>query len=238
MLRLLGVICMLALGGCGREPAPPAAVPQRDDAAERAWMVQTQIISRGVTNPRVLEAMGRVPRHEFIPAAQRKWAYEDGPLPIGQGQTISQPFIVAFMTAALDPKPTDRVLEIGTGSGYQVAVLSCLVAEVWSIEILESIGRRAEADLARLGYRNVKVRIGDGFLGWPEAAPFDSIIVTCAPDQVPQALVDQLKMGGRMVIPVGPHFGNQELVVLRKTPKGLEKHEVLPVRFVPMVRGK
>jgi protein-L-isoaspartate(D-aspartate) O-methyltransferase len=238
MARILGVICMLALGGCGRDPAPAAVVPPRDYAAERLRMVHTQISSRGVSNPRVLEAMAKVPRHEFVPEAQRKWAYEDGPLPIGQGQTISQPFIVAFMTAALNPKPTDRVLEIGTGSGYQAAVLACLVAEVWSIEILEAIGRRAEGDLARLGYRNVKVRIRDGFLGWPEAAPFDSIIVTCAPDQVPQALVEQLKVGGRMVIPVGPHFGNQELLVLLKTQKGLEQHEVLPVRFVPMVKGK
>jgi protein-L-isoaspartate(D-aspartate) O-methyltransferase len=165
-------------------------------------------------------------------------AYEDGPLPIGHGQTISQPYVVAFMTAALDPKPTDRVLEIGTGSGYQAAVLAGLVAEVFSIEIVEPLARRAEADLKRLGYGNVKVRSGDGYLGWPGEAPFDIIIVTCAPEQVPKALVDQLKVGGRMIIPVGPQSGPQDLYLLRKTPKGLEKQAVMPVRFVPMVTGR
>jgi len=141
------------------------------------------------------------------------------------------------MTEALEPKPTDRVLEIGTGSGYQAAVLSRLVAGVWSIELVEPLARRAETDFHRLGFTHVKVRCGDGHLGWPEAAPFDAIIVTCAPEEVPRALVDQLKTGGRMIIPVGSQWGNQELVLLRKTPAGLERKAVLPVRFVPMVKG-
>jgi protein-L-isoaspartate(D-aspartate) O-methyltransferase len=201
-------------------------------------MVRDQIVARGITDPRVLEAMARVPRHEFVPAAQRGEAYEDWPLPIGYGQTISQPYIVAFMTAALEPEPGDRVLEIGTGSGYQAAVLSCLVAEVYTVEIVDPLARRAEADLKRLGYANVKVRAGDGYRGWPEAAPFDAIIVTCAPEQVPQALVDQLREGGRMIIPVGSQWGAQELYLLRKTPTGMQRQGVLPVRFVPMVKGR
>ncbi|WP_347710735.1 protein-L-isoaspartate(D-aspartate) O-methyltransferase [Geothrix sp. SG200] len=200
-------------------------------------MVREQIVARGVADPRVLEAMGRVPRHEFVPAAQRGQAYEDWPLAIGYGQTISQPYIVAFMTAALAPRPEDRVLEIGTGSGYQAAVLAGLVAEVYTMEIVEPLAQRAEADLKRLGYTNVKVRAGDGYLGWPEAAPFDAIIVTCAPEDVPRALVDQLKVGGRMIIPVGSQWGAQELYLLRKTATGLRRQGVLPVRFVPMVRG-
>jgi protein-L-isoaspartate(D-aspartate) O-methyltransferase len=201
-------------------------------------MIREQIVARGISAPRVLEAMARVPRHEFVPADRRKEAYEDWPLPIGHGQTISQPYIVAFMTEALDPKPRDRVLEIGTGSGYQAAVLSGLVAEVYTMEIVEPLARRAEADLKRLGYSNVRVRAGDGYLGWPEAAPFDAIIVTCAPDQVPQTLVDQLHVGGRMIIPVGSQWGAQDLILLRKTPIGLERQSVLPVRFVPMVKGR
>ena len=204
--------------------------------AARTHMVREQIAARGVRDARVLEVMAAVPRHAFVPAGQRHLAYEDGPLPIGHGQTISQPYIVAFMTAALDPQPSDRVLEIGTGSGYQAAVLSGLVTEVYSVEIVEPLARRAKADLKRLGYGNVKVRAGDGYLGWPEAAPFDAVIVTCAPEQVPPALVDQLKVGGRMIIPVGPDAGAQELVLLRKTAAGLEKSAVLSVRFVPMVR--
>jgi protein-L-isoaspartate(D-aspartate) O-methyltransferase len=176
-----------------------------------------------------------VPRHEFVPVAQRALAYEDGPLPIGHGQTISQPYVVAFMTAALEPKAKDRVLEIGTGSGYQAAVLSGLVAEVFSLEFVAPLARRAKADLKRLGYGNVRVRAGDGHLGWPSAAPFDAIIVTCAPEAVPQPLVDQLKVGGRMIVPVGPTGGVQELYLLRRLPTGLETQAVLPVRFVPMV---
>jgi len=232
---------MLTLGGCNPEPARPAAPPPVVEpvlAEARMHMVRDQIVARGITDPRVLEAMARVPRHEFVPAAQRGEAYEDWPLPIGYGQTISQPYIVAFMTAALEPEPGDRVLEIGTGSGYQAAVLSCLVAEVYTVEIVDPLARRAEADLKRLGYANVKVRAGDGYRGWPEAAPFDAIIVTCAPEQVPQALVDQLREGGRMIIPVGSQWGAQELYLLRKTPTGMQRQGVLPVRFVPMVKGR
>ncbi|HJV37676.1 MAG TPA: protein-L-isoaspartate(D-aspartate) O-methyltransferase [Geothrix sp.] len=229
---------MLTLGGCDPEPARPA-VPVADEvlAQARMRMVREQIVARGIADPRVLEAMGRVPRHEFVPAALRGQAYEDWPLAIGYGQTISQPYIVAFMTAALAPRPGDRVLEIGTGSGYQAAVLAGLVAEVYTMEIVEPLAQRAEADLKRLGYANVKVRAGDGHLGWPEAAPFDAIIVTCAPEDVPQPLVDQLKVGGRMIIPVGSQWGAQELYLLRKTATGLRRQGVLPVRFVPMVKG-
>lgn len=230
---------VLTLGGCDPEPARPAAPADLalGFAAARAEMVRTQIAARGITDARVLSAMARVPRHEFVPAGQRAMAYEDGPLPIGHGQTISQPYVVAFMTAALDPRPGDRVLEVGTGSGYQAAVLSGLVAEVFSIEIVEPLAHRATADLKRLGHANVHVRVGDGYAGWPEAAPFDAIIVTCAPRQVPQALVDQLRPGGRMMIPVGPELGVQELILLRKTAKGLEQQAVMEVRFVPMVKG-
>ena len=229
---------MLNLGGCEPEPARPSVpAAEADFAIARVRMVREQLAARGITDARVLSAMTRVPRHEFVPPGLRAQAYEDGPLPIGHGQTISQPYIVAFMTEALGPKPTDRVLEVGTGSGYQAAVLSGLVAEVYSIEIVGPLARRAEANLKELGYRNVKVRAGDGYLGWPEAAPFDAIIVTCAPEAVPQALVDQLKVEGRMIIPVGRTSGAQELYLLRKRAKGLETQAVLPVRFVPMVGG-
>ncbi len=230
---------MLSMGGYEPESRPPPSVAEiAAFSAARERMVRDQIAARGVKNSRVLEAMARVPRHAFVPADQRSQSYEDGPLPIGHGQTISQPYIVAFMTEALDPKPTDRVLEIGTGSGYQAAVLSALVAEVYSIELLEPLARRAKVDLERLGFTNVKVRCGDGYLGWPDAAPFDAIIVTCAPEQVPPALVAQLKAGGRMIVPVGAQWEVQELVLLRRTPAGLEKQAVLPVRFVPMVKER
>ena len=229
---------MLTFGACDPEPARPAApLPEAVHAQARARMVREQLEARGITDARVLAAMARVPRHAFVPEGVRDQAYEDWPLPIGHGQTISQPYIVAFMTAALDPRPTDRVLEVGTGSGYQAAVLAGLVAEVYSIEIVGPLAQRAEADLSRLGYANVRVRAGDGHQGWPEAAPFDAIIVTCAPEQVPQPLVDQLKPGGRLILPVGSPWGAQELILLRKTAAGLERRAVLPVRFVPMVRG-
>lgn len=208
---------------------------ESDFTAARERMVRQQLAAsdRGITNARVLAVMNLVPRHEFVPAPVRAQAYGDYPLPIGYDQTISQPFIVAFMTEKLEPMPSDKVLEIGTGSGYQAAVLSGMVSNVYTIEIVEPLARRAEADLKRLGYTNVQVRAGDGYKGWPEAAPFDAIIVTCAPDHVPQPLVDQLKEGGRMIIPVGP-AGIQELYLLRKRGDKVEKHAVLPVRFVPM----
>jgi protein-L-isoaspartate(D-aspartate) O-methyltransferase len=201
-------------------------------------MVNEQLLAPGrdIKNQRVLEAMATVPRHEFVPKALGRFAYWDEPLPIGYGQTISQPFIVAFMTEQLDPKPTDRVLEIGTGSGYQAAVLSRLVAEVYTIEIIEPLARRAEADLKRLGYDNVKVLAGDGYQGWPDHAPFDAIIVTCAPDHIPQPLVEQLRDGGRMIIPVGA-LEDQQLYLLQKHGAKVEQQAILPVRFVPMRRN-
>src|SRR6516225_8990935 len=213
------------------------AVPT-DFSAARQRMVEEQLAApdRGIKNRLVLEAMSTVPRHEFVPESLRKFAYRDEPLPIGYGQSISQPFVVAFMTEQLDPKPTDRVLEIGTGSGYQAAVLSRLVTEVYTIEIIEPLARRAEADLKRLGYDNVKVLAGDGYRGWPDHAPFDAIIVTCAPDHIPQPLVEQLRDGGRMVIPVGA-LENQQLYLLQKHGTKVEQQAVLPVRFVPMTRG-
>jgi protein-L-isoaspartate(D-aspartate) O-methyltransferase len=198
-------------------------------------MVEKQLKPRGIKDERVLSAMAKVPREEFIPADVRGDAYEDGPLPIGYDQTISQPYIVAFMTEQLRPKPSDRVLEIGSGSGYQAAILAELVADVYTIDIIEPLAKTAEVTLQRLGYKNVHIKVGDGYKGWPEEAPFDAIIVTCAPDKVPQALVDQLKDGGRMVIPVGERFA-QQLYLLEKRDGQLKESATLPVRFVPMLR--
>jgi protein-L-isoaspartate(D-aspartate) O-methyltransferase len=202
-------------------------------------MVETQIRARGITDQRVLEAMRTVPRHLFVPEAQRAWAYDDRPLPIGFDQTISQPYIVAYMTAMLEPSPTDRVLEIGTGSGYQAAVLAELVREVYTIEIVEPLAVRATDILAKRGHRNVRVRHGNGYLGWPEAAPFDKVIVTAAPDVVPPALIEQLAIGGLMVIPVGrAGGGDQMMTIIEKTATGVVRRTTLPVRFVPMVGGR
>lgn len=213
---------------------PPAPVPGADEllARARAGMVKNQIELRGVTDSVVLDAMRVVPRHRFVPPQFVDEAYDDSPLPIGYGQTISQPYIVGYMTAALELKPKDRVLEIGTGSGYQAAVLAEIVDEVYSIEILDSLGVRAESTLAALGYRNVQVRVGDGYRGWPDKAPFDAIIVTAAPDHVPQALIDQLAIGGSMIMPVGDE--DQKLVLLKKSAGGVSERTLLPVRFVPM----
>ncbi|QQR76247.1 MAG: protein-L-isoaspartate(D-aspartate) O-methyltransferase [Holophagales bacterium] len=201
-------------------------------AALRERMVDTQIVTRGVRQPAVLQAMKAVPRHLFVPEPFRAQSYEDYPLPIGAQQTISQPYIVALMTELLDLTGDERVLEIGTGSGYQAAVLSRVAGEVYTIEILEPLGRQAQRILGELGYKNVHTRIGDGYQGWPEAAPFDAIVVTAAPERIPQPLLDQLKVGGRMVIPVGAFF--QDLLVLTKTPNGVDKKNIIPVRFVPM----
>ena len=195
-------------------------------------MVRNQIMARGVEDPRTIAAMDKVPRHEFVPEQQRARAYNDHPLPIGLGQTISQPYIVAYMTQALELKKTDRVLEIGTGSGYHAAVLAEIAEEVYSIEIVCELLERARKDFDRLGYENIVTKCGDGYQGWSEHAPFDAIIVTAAPDHIPQPLVDQLAMGGRMVIPVGDRY--QELIRLRKTPEGIKQERLLPVRFVPM----
>lgn len=235
-LAIASALCVaLLLTGVACRPA--AHAPASDDDFDRARqrMVRDQLTGwgRSVTNERVLAVMGRVPRHEFVPPELRHRAYEDGPLPIGHGQTISQPYIVAVMTEKLDPQPGDRVLEIGTGSGYQAAVLAELVAKVFTIEIIPALASSAEATLQRLGYTNVAVRVGDGYLGWPEAAPFDAIIVTCAPDDVPAPLVEQLKDGGRLIIPVNAgEF--QELILCRKRDGRLERERIFPVRFVPM----
>ncbi len=230
-LPVLFVACLWLAVGCAPER-------DRDFTQARQRMLHEQLTGpgRGIKDERVLAAMRTVPRHEFVPAAQRPSAYDDRPLPIGHGQTISQPFIVAFMTEQLKPQPTDKVLEIGTGSGYQAAVLSGLVKEVFTIEIVEPLAKRAETDLRRLGYTNVLVKAGDGYKGWVEHAPFDAIIVTCAPDQIPQSLIEQLRDGGRMVIPVGPDGGVQELVFLEKRGGEVKQRAVLPVHFVPMTR--
>jgi protein-L-isoaspartate(D-aspartate) O-methyltransferase len=199
----------------------------------REKMVDEQLTRRGIKSEPVLDAMRKVERHRFVPASVAADAYGDFPLPIGEGQTISQPYIVAFMTEALTLKPTDRVLEIGTGSGYQAAILGELVKEVYTIEIVESLGFRSMELLKKLGYKNVFVRIGDGYLGWPEEAPFDAIIVTCSPSKIPQPLQDQLIDGGRMIIPVGDAY-TQELVLIIKEKGKLKRQNRLPVRFVPM----
>jgi len=203
---------------------------------ERKKMVKDQITSRHVKDPKVINAMLKVPRHLFVPEESMNSSYQDYPLPIGYGQTISQPYIVAYMTEAARLNPEDKVLEIGTGSGYQAAVLGEIVKEVYSIEIIKELATEARARLKNLNYENIFVRWGDGFEGWKEHAPYDAIIVTAAPNEIPQKLVAQLKVGGRMVIPVGAFF--QNLLLITKTPKGIKKEELLPVRFVPMVKGK
>ena len=210
--------------------------PGEDEyAARRARMVDAQLRARGIADPRVLEAMRRVPRHRFVPAREIDNAYGDYPVDIGHGQTISQPYIVAFMTEALALPVGARVLEIGTGSGYQTAVLAELAREVYSIEVVPEHAERAGTLLHELGYTNVRVTAGDGYGGWPDAAPFDGILVAAAPDHVPQPLIDQLAIGRRIVVPVGRW--DQDLLVLTRTDEGVREEERLPVRFVPFVRG-
>jgi protein-L-isoaspartate(D-aspartate) O-methyltransferase len=224
-------------GGCaliaGVLAAAPAIADKDEMTKKREKMVEQQMERRGIANARVLDALRSVERHRFVPEAAENDAYEDYPLGIGFGQTISQPYIVALMTETIDPKPGDRVLEIGTGSGYQAAVLSLLVKDVYSIEIIDELGEAARDRLEALGYDNVHVRIGDGYQGWPEHAPFDAIVVTAAPPEIPQALVDQLADGGRMVIPVGTSY--QELLLVEKTKGKVSKRVITVVRFVPMV---
>ena len=220
----------------------------QDYAAQRARMVAEidamYAETRAETGlaamaPRVRAALGKVERHRLVPADQANLAYRNHPLPIGQGQTISQPYIVALSTDLLAPEPNHVVLEVGTGSGYQAAVLAGLVKQVYTIEIVEALGRTAESRLAALGYKNIEVRIGDGYKGWPEKGPFDGIVVTAAAPRVPQALVDQLKPGGRMVIPVGERWEVQQLLlIVRKADGSIEQKNVLPVRFVPLVPGR
>ena len=203
-------------------------------APARARMVDEQLRARGIRDPAVLDAMGRVPRHRFVPAPLQSLAYEDHPLPIGFEQTISQPYIVAYMTEAAGIEAGDKVLEIGTGSGYQAAILGEIARDVYTVEIVPELAERARAQLRESGYANVHVRTGDGYAGWEEHAPFDAIVVTAAPDHVPPALVEQLAVGARMVIPVGR--GEQQMRVITKTEKGIVDQRTLPVRFVPLVR--
>ena len=225
--------------------AMTTACGQPDYEAERQALVEELRLESRVAeeygapplSETVLESIGKVPRHEFVPSSQQHLAYRNHPLPIGAGQTISQPYIVALMTQLADVSTDETVLEIGTGSGYQAAVLAGLVDHVYTIEIVEFLGLRATQDLARLGYDNVTVRIGDGYAGWPEHAPFDAIVVTAAPDEVPQPLIDQLKVGGTMVIPVGGEYEVQTLKRLVKGADGsLEENNIIPVRFVPLTR--
>ena len=223
-----GLALACASSGAGDRPA---AGPAHDDALRLA-MVETQIAARGVRDPAVLAALRKVERHRFVPAEMRAASYEDRPLPIGSGQTISQPYIVALMTELARPGPGKRALEVGTGSGYQAALLAECFREVLTIEILPDLGRRAETLLSELGYDNVRVRIGDGYDGWPEEAPFDAIVVTAAPETIPRPLLEQLAPGGRLVIPVG--VGSQDLVVVTREGEGFRREIVTPVRFVPM----
>ena len=241
MGRCAGVLGALAFGalaaiGAGCQDANRGET-HRTNGEERFGlmrekMVKIQIERRGIRDRRVLDALRRVERHRFVPPDLQERAYDDGALPIGEGQTISQPYIVSIMTELLKLGGDERVLEIGTGSGYQAAVLAELVSHVYTIEIVERLARQAEARLLALGYGNVTVRLGDGYRGWPEEAPFDAIIVTAAPDHVPQPLVDQLREGGRMVIPVGG--GAQDLVLLVKEQGKIREEQIIPVRFVPM----
>jgi len=219
----------------GGEGRPMTASDESGDAytRQRERMVTRQLEARGLSDPRVLAAMRKVPRHEFVPEHLRRHAYEDHPLPIGKGQTISQPYIVGVMSELARLDASAKVLEIGTGSGYQAAVLGELAAEVFTIEIVEELAASADATLDRLGYTGIHVRQGDGYAGWPEEAPFDAVVVTAAPPRIPQPLIDQLKVGGRLVIPVGNW--DQSLEVHEKTSTGIERKVIFPVRFVPMV---
>ena len=224
---------LLAFGACTQSPSPAREAPADSDPTERArlQMVSEQIEARGVQSPAVLQAMRVVPRHRFVPPSQEGHAYEDHPLPIGHQQTISQPYIVALMTELAEVERGDTVLEVGTGSGYQAAVLAELGVTLFSIEIVEPLAERADATLRELGYA-VRVRHGDGYAGWPEHAPFDAIVVTAAPPRIPAPLQEQLKIGGHLVIPVGRNY--QSLKRLTRTDRGFREEDILPVRFVPM----
>ena len=228
VILLMGLILSPLMAG--------ADMPETAWAQKRREMVEDQIRARGVKDRRVLEAMRKVERHLFVPSHLRHLAYEDYPLPIGEGQTISQPYIVALMTELLALNGTERILEIGTGSGYQAAILAELVKEVYTIEIMEPLARQSERLFRKMNYRNIKVKLGDGFLGWPEFSPFDGIIVTCAPDKIPPPLLEQLAEGGRLVIPVGAL--RQELKLVRKVKGRIQEEDIIPVRFVPMLREK
>jgi protein-L-isoaspartate(D-aspartate) O-methyltransferase len=229
------LICIASLFLFNLLFAAPSEEPKKDPYAQlREAMVRDQIENRGVKDKALLDALRKVKRHLFVPESHRYLSYTDQPLPIGEGQTISQPYIVAFMTEALGLNKTEKVLEVGTGSGYQAAILAELCNSVYTIEIIESLGKRAEAVLKSLGYANIHVKIGDGYKGWQEPAPFDAIIVTCSPSHIPKPLQDQLAEGGRMIIPVG-EFPSQELILLKKKNGKLIQQAILPVAFVPMM---
>ncbi|MBC8357463.1 MAG: protein-L-isoaspartate(D-aspartate) O-methyltransferase [Candidatus Aminicenantes bacterium] len=200
---------------------------------KRENMVQNQLRARGVKDRKVLDVMRKIPRHEFVPENMKSYAYQDEPLPIGEGQTISQPYIVAYMTEVLALKGAEKVLEIGTGSGYQAAILAELVKEVFTVEVISPLSVKAQEVLKKLGYKNIYFKIGDGTLGWEENAPYDAVMVTAAPAKVPKALQEQLEIPGRMVIPVGSTF--QELVLVKREMKKFKKRKLLPVRFVPLI---
>ena len=231
MWRVLGVLLLFVVACDHNAQARPSDTDDRAD--ERLHMVSSQIEARDVRDPRVLEAMRKVPRHLFVPESERRYAYQDRPLPIGHRQTISQPYIVALMTELARVKAGNRVLEVGTGSGYQAAVLAEMGVQVFSIEIVEPLAKRAKTTLDSLGYgKRVEVRHGDGYAGWPAHAPFDAIVVTAAPPKIPEPLKQQLKVGGHLVIPVGDYA--QRLKVVTRTEKGFGERSVAPVRFVPM----
>lgn len=200
--------------------------------AQRRAMVETQIRQRGITQPEVLAAMGQVPRHLFVPESLRAQAYDRRPLSLGQGRTIYEPYLVALMTSLLDLKRGEKVLEVGTGSGYHAAVLSRIAREVYSVEIVHTVANQAAKKLSVLGYHNIQIRVGDGYQGWPEQAPFDAILLSAAPPHIPKPLMDQLRVGGKMVVPVGNFF--QDLLVITKTADGIEKRTIIPVRLSPM----
>ena len=231
--KLANVVAVVLAAAVLSAPAMGQSPTRQNWSEQRNRLVDEDVAGAGIKDQRVIDAMRKTPRHEFVPAAQRQNAYYDMALPIGEGQTISPPFIVAFMTEAIDPQPGDKVLEIGTGSGYQAAVLSPLVREVYTIEIVTPLGRKAEKLLQRLHYDNVHVKVGDGYRGWPEHAPFDKIIVTCSPEQAPPELVAELKEGGRMVIPVGQRY-QQTLYLLKKVAGKMVSEALLPTLFVPM----
>ncbi len=214
-----------------------AVIAQDDYPTQRKTMVETQLKARDIDEKATLLAMEKVPREQFVPKEYRMYSYTDGPLPIGEGQTISQPYIVAYMTQSLGLKPGHRVLEVGTGSGYQAAVLAEIVDSVYTIEIVRSLGLRSRSLLKSLGYLNVQVKIGDGYHGWEEKGPFDAIMVTAGAEEIPQPLIDQLKNGGRMIIPVGPHRGVRQLVQLDKKNGKIRRKNVMAVRFVPFTRS-
>lgn len=234
MVKLFCIICCLLVCPFWAVHCLASEKEEKEYAFLRHVMVKNQIENRGITNQRVLDAMKKVPRHRFVPKKVRHLAYNDYPLPIGEDQTISQPYIVALMTEILNPDGDKTVLEIGTGSGYQAAILAELYKQVYTIEIIDSLGKQSKKRLSELGYRNVHVKIGDGYKGWKEHSPFDAIIVTCAPSHIPEPLKEQLAEGGKMIIPVGK-LHDQKLLLLVKEKGIINEKEVIPVRFVPMM---